>query len=196
MHKQNRFKLTRYIHFFFRRYILTYDLVVHTNLWLSGEGKSQWVATWIQFPQACSGCWNSLLPLARFVWHWTRECTDKYTVILLHSEYFFFNFFNGRLSRADRVICEFKYENVTSIFEALGVRPWARTWPHVCAWHMGVNIAICSIRTKLPENVWKGLAIVFLELWKIPEKHCPHWGFSTLIPQTRPLNQPHSTMST
>ena len=64
----------------------------------------------------------------------------------------------------------------------LGVRPGARTRPHVGAWHMGSDFNNCIA---LSNSAWKGLAIIFPWFVANTGKTVAHAeGFPTLVPQT------------
>ena len=111
--------------------------------WLRWVADSQ--ATWIP-PDLDSNparCWNSLLPLGHFAWHWARQCTDTLALFAkLSIICFFLDFVRGYFC-TDRAV-NFN----TTILLPLFWRTWAgalaSSRAQVLAWNVGKDHGYCT----------------------------------------------------
>ena len=152
---------------FFHKFIQTV-----TNLWLIGKARGSESGGMGLNP---AGCWNSMLHLGHFVWHWAWACQWSQVDSLLYFYIAGLKFGHWQ-SQA-----EYWHEHQTfTVLEHLesGPGPWLG---HLCSCaglvHRQWLLLLYCLRAIWPEKA-RAWPLLFLEMSKILKKSGPSWGFS------------------
>ena len=127
-------------------------------------------------PDHFSGCWNSLLLLGHFAWHWARHCSDNMFCVL----YIYSPWILQWHSHAERVLT-LNINIQLPLFWNTCQGPWYCTCAGLAMQWLGSYYSFCLA---LEQSGREGLAILFPWIVKNSEKTVAQaQGLATLNPK-------------